>query len=309
MERHEDAFMDNLYESTYLPDILHDIAQGLLVPTMVVVVALIVVSLFFIGQIIVEAFTERSHYKQNMPGIVNRINDANYADITSIIQESGLLRLQKAALITVSRNMGLPEDPLFALAQIQINKAELHYKRRVAWSDVVSKIGPMLGLMGTLIPLGPGIVALGQGDTVTLAKSLNIAFDATVCGLVCAVLALIISKVRAGWYGEYIETLESLMTCVLDKAASARADGVSLPTNYDGDPLRELAGKASTSYGSQGVSATLAVSSASVAADASARSGASVATARSGALGVSGASARSGALDASGGSASSTMEG
>ena len=53
MERHEDAFMDNLYESTYLPDILHDIAQGLLVPTMVVVVALIVVSLFFIGQIIV----------------------------------------------------------------------------------------------------------------------------------------------------------------------------------------------------------------------------------------------------------------
>ena len=60
MERHEDAFMDNLYESTYLPDILHDIAQGLLVPTMVVVVALIVVSLFFIGQIIVEAFTERS---------------------------------------------------------------------------------------------------------------------------------------------------------------------------------------------------------------------------------------------------------
>ena len=138
MERHEDAFMDNLYESTYLPDILHDIAQGLLVPTMVVVVALIVVSLFFIGQIIVEAFTERSHYKQNMPGIVNRINDANYADITSIIQESGLLRLQKAALITVSRNMGLPEDPLFALAQIQINKAELHYKRRVAWSELQS---------------------------------------------------------------------------------------------------------------------------------------------------------------------------
>lgn len=252
--------MDNLYESTYLPDILHDIAQGLLVPTMVVVVALIVVSLFFIGQIIVEAFTERRHYKQNMPSIVNRINDANYADITSIIQESGLLRLQKAALITVSRNMGLPEDPLFALAQIQINKAELHYKRRVAWSDVVSKIGPMLGLMGTLIPLGPGIVALGQGDTVTLAKSLNIAFDATVCGLVCAVLALIISKVRAGWYGEYIETLESLMTCVLDKAASARADGVSLPTNYDGDPLRELAGKAPASHGSQGATSMLAAS-------------------------------------------------
>ena len=66
------------------------------------------------------------------------------------------------------------------------------------------------------------------------------AFDATVCGLTCAVAALIVSKVRSGWYGEYIESLESLMTCVLDKAATARKEGVELPANYDGDPLEEF---------------------------------------------------------------------
>ena len=231
--------MGNLYSDTYLPDILNGIAQGLLVPTMAVIIVLILLTLFFIGQILVEAFTERRHYKQNMAEIINDINDAPYDRVVPIVGESSLLAKQKAALITVGKNMGLPEDPLFAMAQTQITRAEKHYQRRVAWSDTISKIGPMLGLMGTLIPLGPGIVALGQGNTVQLSASLGIAFDATVCGLVCAVVALIISKIRSGWYSEYISSLEALMTCVLDKASEARKEGVELPHGYSGDPLKE----------------------------------------------------------------------
>ena len=94
--------------------------------------------------------------------------------------------------------------------------------------------------MGTLIPLGPGIVALGQNNVTLLSQSLTVAFDATVCGLTCAVASLIVSKVRSGWYGEYLDALESLMTCVLDKAAEARKAGVELPANYDGDPMEEF---------------------------------------------------------------------
>ena len=236
----------NLYSDTYLPDILNGIAQGLLVPTMAVIIILILLTLFFIGQILVETFTERRHYRQNMPEI-NEITDAPYDEIVGIIEKSELLNSQKAALITVGRNMGLPEDPLFAMAQTQITRAEKHYQRRVAWSDTISKIGPMLGLMGTLIPLGPGIVALGQGNTVQLSASLGIAFDATVCGLVCAVVALIISKIRGGWYSEYISTLEALMTCVLDKASEARKEGVKLPTGYSGNPLKDDGGNAKSS--------------------------------------------------------------
>lgn len=230
----------DLYNNTYLPDILHDIAQGLLTPVMVLIVVLIVVTLFFLGAVIVEFFTERRHFKQNMPRIVNQINDAEYGDVMQVVAEGQLLRYQKAALITVSRNMGLPEEPLFALAQIQINQAEGRCKRRLAWTDTISKIAPLLGLMGTLIPLGPGIVALGQNNVTLLSQSLTVAFDATVCGLVCAVVALIVSKVRSGWYGEYIDALESLMTCVLDKAAEARKAGIELPANYDGDPMEEF---------------------------------------------------------------------
>ena len=94
--------------------------------------------------------------------------------------------------------------------------------------------------MGTLIPLGPGIVALGQGDVNGLSQSMELAFDATICGLVCAIVALIVSKVRSGWYDEYVRTLESLVGCVVDKADFARKEGVQLPANYYGDPLKEF---------------------------------------------------------------------
>lgn len=41
------------------------------------------------------------------------------------------------------------------------------------------QLGPILGLLGTLIPLGPGLAALGSGDIVTLAEALTVAFDTT----------------------------------------------------------------------------------------------------------------------------------
>lgn len=232
--------MNNFFENTYLQDIMHDIAQGMLIPTMICLIVLILVSIFFIGQIIFEYITERRHYKQNMSSIINEINDSKYDEIVDVVNKSKLLRFQKASLITVGRNMGLEEEPLFALAQIQINNSEKHYKSRLAWTDTISKIAPLLGLMGTLIPLGPGIVALGQNDISTLSNSLLLAFDATVCGLICAILSLIISKIRNGWYTEYIDTLESLMSCIIDKANNARNEGVKLESNYTDDVMNEF---------------------------------------------------------------------
>ena len=67
---------------------------------------------------------------------------------------------------------------------------------RVKITDLIAKVAPMLGLMGTLIPLGPGIVAIGEGDVQVLAESLLIAFDTTVLGLIVAAVALCVSTIR-----------------------------------------------------------------------------------------------------------------
>jgi biopolymer transport protein ExbB/TolQ len=83
-------------------------------------------------------------------------------------------------------------------------------------SDLVARLGPIFGLLGTLIPLGPGIIAMGQGDTYTLSRSLLTAFDTTILGLISAAVAMVVSMIRRGWYGNYMSALEAVMECVLE---------------------------------------------------------------------------------------------
>ena len=87
----------------------------------------------------------------------------------------------------------------------------------------------MLGLMGTLIPLGPGLIALGVGDTLALSSSLGVAFDTTVAGLVVSLVTYVLTKVRSRWYENYMNALESATTGLLEKADALReADALEI---------------------------------------------------------------------------------
>lgn len=82
-------------------------------------------------------------------------------------------------------------------------------RRRIERADMLSRIGPMLGLMGTLIPLGPGLAAMSQGDFKTLAEAVTIAFDTTVMGLLIGIIGFLLSRLRRRWYDEVLDTMES----------------------------------------------------------------------------------------------------
>lgn len=77
------------------------------------------------------------------------------------------------------------------------------------------QLGPILGLLGTLIPLGPGLAALGSGDIVTLAEALTVAFDTTVTGLVIGALAYV-SKFKKQWYESDLIVLETIAEAELE---------------------------------------------------------------------------------------------
>ena len=75
-----------------------------------------------------------------------------------------------------------------------------HATRRLETTDLLTRSGPILGLMGTLIPLGPGLTAMGNGNIDLLATALTVAFDTTVIGLLIGLVAYSMGRVRRRWY-------------------------------------------------------------------------------------------------------------
>ena len=64
---------------------------------------------------------------------------------------------------------------------------------------LIVRIGPSLGLMGTLIPMGTGLAGLSQGNMAQLSSSLILAFTTTVVGLALGVTAHFYSVVKERW--------------------------------------------------------------------------------------------------------------
>lgn len=230
----------------YMTELLRQFASSLMVPVFVLLFILMVCILWAIGSLLVEYFTERRHFKENLPQTINDIESAAYPDLNDVICASGMLWPQKSALLLVANNAGLPEDSLFALAKAETESVEARYDKIIGRTDLMAKISPMVGLMCTLIPLGPGIVAMGQGQMEILSASLGVAFDGTVAGLVVAVVALAVSYIRRRWYARYSEAIEALMTTILDKVSSEKEAGVALPSGFtekDLPPFRDKSRK------------------------------------------------------------------
>ena len=81
-------------------------------------------------------------------------------------------------------------------------------KKRIDRADFITRLAPMLGLMGTLIPLGPGLAALGDGDVKILSSAMSVAFDTTVLGLLAGMTGFIISRLRKRWYDKALSLME-----------------------------------------------------------------------------------------------------
>lgn len=207
---------------TFFSDILHVVSQALLVPDIILLLCLIGYALFSIGSVLVEYFTEHKHYEVVMPKLLAALTDSDESLIPSIIEESGLLKRQKAALNTVFEYRTLPGDALVSLIKRLMHEEEAHYDAIVSRNNTAARVAPMLGLMGTLIPLGPGIQALGQADTSALSSSLLVAFDTTVAGLLAAAVCLVIGKIRSIWYDNYLSALDSAMATMLQKIEDSR---------------------------------------------------------------------------------------
>ena len=212
-------------QSVYVTQLMHTISECLAVPVVVILLVLILFSVYTIGSLVIEATVERRSYRVRVPELVALVETCEPKDIDSVIDQSGLLRWQADDLRELSSYLYLPEDGRTEVAKRLLANEEARHRRAVDFVDVAAKVAPMLGLMGTLIPLGPGVVALGAGDTQTLSNSLQFAFDTTVMGLTSAVVCFVAARIRRRWYADYLVNMEAVFNALLEKGRIMHEEG------------------------------------------------------------------------------------
>lgn len=73
---------------------------------------------------------------------------------------------------------------------------------------LLTKFGPILGLMGTLIPMGPALAGLATGDVASMAYNMQIAFATTVVGLFVGAIGYVLLQIKQRWFVTELADLE-----------------------------------------------------------------------------------------------------
>lgn len=197
---------------------LNMIAQSLQIPVIIFLVVFAFFAILTLGSLISEYTSRRKLTPDALEKLIYAISRAGSSDeLMDIIKNSKLYEKQKVVLVKVLRAQSLTADTRETLARKLIEFEETKLSKTIERTDIVTRIGPTLGLMGTLIPMGPGLAALGAGDVNTLASAIIVAFDTTVVGIGAGAVGYFVSKIRRRWYEEDLSNLDALVDALLDK--------------------------------------------------------------------------------------------
>lgn len=104
----------------------------------------------------------------------------------------------------------------------KLREKELEWTRELDRPRLVIRLGPALGLLGTLIPLSIALSAISQGNLETVANSLITALTTTVVGLAEGALAYFISTIKENWLQRDILAIESLTELIMQNLPAVK---------------------------------------------------------------------------------------
>ncbi len=197
----------------YISDILYWISTGLLVPVIVLLI-------FFFGRalLLIGGFFGQYMAIRRTAALLGKELDGLNRDNVATLSE----RLpKKNPSLVVSYLKRLLEADGAAMRQRLLADFEIGADKDLATSKTLGKMGPMLGLMGTLIPMGPALVGLSTGDIASMAYNMQVAFATTVVGLFAAAIGFITGQVKQRWYLKDMTDLEFVAELLNEKRTGA----------------------------------------------------------------------------------------
>lgn len=196
-----------------ISDILYWISTGLLVPDIVLLIVLFGRALLLVGSF----YGQYLSIRKTEALLRNKLNALTPATVMELADK--LPEKSSSLVISYIRQvLQAHESP----AQIQrlLANFEIAADKDLAISKTLTKLGPILGLMGTLIPMGPALAGLASGDIASMAYNMQIAFATTVVGLVAGAVGFLTQQVKQRWYLQDMTNLEFLSELLNEKRAA-----------------------------------------------------------------------------------------
>ena len=186
-----------------ISNVLFWISNGLLVPVAVLLILFLIQALILAGGFFGEYFRRRTVEKK-----VSSLLDSGATGLEKAM--ASLPQDGKSPLLRAVRQLFAHRGDKAGCERLLAN-FEVEAEKELGRSRTLAKIGPMLGLMGTLIPMGPALVGLAAGDLASMAYNMQVAFATTVVGLLVAAIGVATLQVRQRWYTREANDLEYLV--------------------------------------------------------------------------------------------------
>lgn len=184
-------------------EILFIVSNGLMIPVILLLLYFLVKAIWILlglyGQIKVQR-----EISSTLKALVRDYSDECIKDTQIKLQATGesIVSEYLKRIIEHKHDSRYCEHEL-ADFQVEVQKNLTKYRMLV-------KFGPMLGLMGTLIPMGPALVGLGLGDISSMAYNMQVAFATTVIGMLVSGIGLCALQLNQRYYAGYLNDLEFL---------------------------------------------------------------------------------------------------
>lgn len=193
-----------------ISDIMFWISTGLLVPVVVLLIALFFRSLLLVGSFFGQYMSIRKTDR-----LIREQMETLTPDNLSTLAEQ--LPAKSTSLVVVYMKRILDAQESSPQVQRLLANFEIAADKDLATSKTLTKLGPILGLMGTLIPMGPALVGLSTGDIASMAYNMQVAFATTVIGLFAGAIGFLTQQVKQRWYLQDMTNLDFLAELLNEK--------------------------------------------------------------------------------------------
>lgn len=184
----------------YVSNVLFWISNGLLVPVIVGLLYFFVNSILLLGIF----FNQYLIYSKQTKLLKKTLDSLRADDMEKLKVEAG--KLPQSNFTGFLHN--IIEAPSKAYSNRLLADYEVRADAELGKYKLLTKFGPILGLMGTLIPMGPALAGLATGDVASMAYNMQIAFATTVVGLFVGAIGYVLLQIKQRWFVAELADLE-----------------------------------------------------------------------------------------------------